>query len=169
MGTAESNSKMLTLCFRCFSLTVSLVAPKSHTYPHPLRRHCRPVSRLLARLNLTALCDWKCLLLPTSIQGCPSTVVLFQQGGRGREFPFKVPDEPPLTVTSLTGWGRVRSGGGNKEEQEFSGSTLPPQSDTLIGRKLQKDGSRRATMSTLTWYKLFWMFRTSFGNSCINC
>lgn len=154
--------------------SVCLVAPEPHTCTDS-HHHRGPASRLRARLNPTALCDWYCSLPPTSIQGCTSTVVLFRQGGRGGEFPFNVPDEPLLTATSLTGWGEGGEdrGGwrrtGNKEELEFSGSSPPPRSKTPTGRKSQTAGSRRATMSTLTWYKLFWMSRTSFGNSFINC
>lgn len=61
----------------------------------------------------------------------------------------------------------------NKEELEFSGSALPPQSRHWLrgshsGSKYSSRSCQQA-MSTLTWYKLFWMSRTSLGNSCINC
>lgn len=79
MGTTESKGRMLTLCFRRFSLTLCVSSPPSPTPTQTPSTPTHPVSRLHARLNLTALCDWNCSLPPTPIQGRTSIVVLFRQ------------------------------------------------------------------------------------------
>lgn len=157
--------------------TVWLVAPPPPPPPtHPPTSTPAPSPTRVGSMHdssLTVLCDWNHSLPPTSIQGCTSTAPRgsISTGGRGGEFPSKVPNELPLTLTSLTGWGMGGSGGGLEIKRNKSSL----EACCLNNQKHWLRGSRRGRkqesyyMSTLTWYKLFWMSRTSFGNNCINC
>lgn len=173
MGTTESKGEMLSLRFRRFFLTLCDSTPPP---THPPTSTPAPSPTRVGSMHdssLTVLCDWNHSLPPTSIQGCTSTAPRgsISTGGRGGEFPFKVPDELPLTVTSLTGWGMGGSGGGleiKRNKSSLEACCLNNQIHWLRGsRRGRKQESYY--MSTLTWYKLFWMSRTSFGNNCINC
>lgn len=112
MATTESNVEMLSLRHLQMVLFDTMRFVALHTHP-PTTTLRPPIPSptgvgSMHDSSLTVSCDGSRSLPPTSIQGCTGTAPRrsISTGGRGGEFPFKVPDELPLTVTSLTGWGR---------------------------------------------------------------
>lgn len=83
--TSESNCEMLSLNYRCFFLTVV-----TSRRPH--------VSSCTTHDSSLTSCMTGTIPPPTSIQGCTPTAPRgsISTGGRGGEFPFKVPDELTL-------------------------------------------------------------------------
>lgn len=168
---AQSRLSQMFRADSVFSKCFQMTAPVSLLRPHPAFRLWIRLPEGLERFRLPH---------PHKDTPQPAPHGSISTRRRGGEFPFKVPYEPtlePTTVMFPRGDGLCARRKKTSLEVRWYKYYLrfciqgTGNEELMLGREKKKKENPRGSCRfahKLTWYKLFWMSRTSFGNSCIN-